>query len=1039
MPDNSMVQISPRMPRALLVGRSHQGPLGGPHKASPLARQQVLLQEATAHKQSGSGRARSPASPQQSPRSRTSPLDSPRSLLAPWKANGSLPTFDSVWNDYQDNSSFARRNWKAQLADPPKKLELAPLCDVSPKASPRGASLNSPRALPSPRNAVKLRAEPAAAKEIVQEASPEAKQKQLAKKQRQLQDAIHCICQAIREKGQTHLEAFLSFLGKDTGGADQKRLMSAEDFKQGIKGLKLDLTDAVVSLIVNRLDPHGTGEIQYSQFIKEFDIARRKREDGAVLLEQVALAIHEKWGLSTDAFAALDTDGDSALNMQELKLGIKALMPQLSKAQVTCLLNHAGVDPVAGMLSYRAFCAAFTPKSVAALGAAPLTQPGQILRRGNSSLNVHNIVVAPPIEPAEVQRVRGVVSRAIVSQFGDVEMAYRDWDTTSTGLAAGGLRAGLKRLGLGLTDQQMSGLLELPEKDKHGKISPADFKRVFAVKKRHEEPPSPVAPPPDKTRELRVIVANALRDKFPSAQVAFTEFDASGNGFVSPVELMFGLKKQGVGIDEAQATALVKLGDLDNDGVLSLTEFRNWFFAATVPTRIEKSAEEIAHDCEKAEREAKAVEVLRQNLGPRLKDRYGSLLNAFKDLDQSCNGLLSLPELMKAVRAAGFMSTPLSRVKALMLVGKAQSAARQVKKKAKTSSSNQVPREGEDAVPKAPDEGEDHPAPKAPGEGEDAVSKAPGEGEDHPAPKAPRQGEDPALAAPAPQDSVTEAALYDTEDNALPSAGAVSEPESASGEHGDQTGPTVADSGGDSTTSDTLTQFELSGEVEPVEHVLTEGQDKSTGESGGKHSRKISSPDVGEAKTVAGGVSWETEQAELDTKEPEPELELDFVEFSQLLEPPALKKPLRRAASMRLPSSTQTRNLTISISPPPKEKPKATSSTISPGTKSVHSPHPPPSEKIPNSPGVTSADAHRPLPGYSPSATSPSAPSASSPATPKVPKVQVTRSETDPTKTSPAGSPRTSAKSPRRTVDLLPSKRQLLRGASMRLPPSKGW
>ncbi|MFO0005035.1 MAG: EF-hand domain-containing protein, partial [bacterium] len=132
--------------------------------------------------------------------------------------------------------------------------------------------------------------------------------------------------------------------------------------------------------------------------------------------------------------------------------------------------------------------------------------------------------------------------------FNEVNSAFRKYDSDGDGHIS---RQELKQVMAGFPDQEVDSIFELGDKDQNGGIDYQEFVAMMIPKSSS--------------------ILKKIASQFSGVQQikdAFKSIDANGDGAISRQELRAGLR-----LSDEELDVVFAIGDVDQDGEISLTEF----------------------------------------------------------------------------------------------------------------------------------------------------------------------------------------------------------------------------------------------------------------------------------------------------------------------------------------------------------------------------------------------------------------------------------------------------------------------------------
>ena len=317
----------------------------------------------------------------------------------------------------------------------------------------------------------------------------------------------------LRERG-IDLDSAFSVLDADGSGSVTHR-----EFKDGLRELGIELPHAQMKELIATFDEDGDGDIDYSEFVREFTDGEDPLVDAWTLQSKLAVVdadIAEED--LNDAFGKLDYDGDGSITHDEFRAGLRRIGVVLPIGTVKELIRTFDADDD-GMIEWQEFVHEFgtKPHQLQAL----LLAQGQkteareeILKRIWKQVDVDG---SGALDRDEVRQVLILMGRsedeidldAAMEEMDDDrsgEVDYQEFETwfvnRGVDLAAtfaamdvdgdGSLthkefRDGLRGLGINLPISQVEGLIATFDKDDDGEIDYNEFVREFQNNERTPE------------------------------------------------------------------------------------------------------------------------------------------------------------------------------------------------------------------------------------------------------------------------------------------------------------------------------------------------------------------------------------------------------------------------------------------------------------------------------------------------------------------------------------------------------------------------
>ena len=309
----------------------------------------------------------------------------------------------------------------------------------------------------------------------------------------------------LRERG-IDLDAAFGTLDADGSGSVTHR-----EFKDGLRQLGIDLPHAQMKELVATFDEDGDGDIDYSEFVREFTDGEDPLADAWTLQSKLAVVdadIAEED--LNDAFSKLDYDGDGSITHDEFRAGLRRIGVVLPIGTVRELIRAFDADDD-GMIEWKEFVHEFGTKPHQ-LQALLLAQGQKTDAREEILKRIWKQVDADgsgALDRDEVRQVLILMGRAEDEIDLDAAMAemdcdhsgevdYKEFETwffkRGVDLAAtfaamdidgdGSLshkefRDGLRALGVNLPISQVEGLIATFDKDGDGEIDYNEFVREF--------------------------------------------------------------------------------------------------------------------------------------------------------------------------------------------------------------------------------------------------------------------------------------------------------------------------------------------------------------------------------------------------------------------------------------------------------------------------------------------------------------------------------------------------------------------------------
>ena len=143
------------------------------------------------------------------------------------------------------------------------------------------------------------------------------------------------------------LQTLLSEKGLDLNAAygaldaDGSGSITHQEFRDGLRGLGIDLPNTQIREIIAVFDEDGDGEIEYREFIREFGAKPEELESTLARLQSKLVAVDADFTAAdlTSAFAALDFDGDGSITHDEFRSGLRRIGIQLPVTTVEQLIK----------------------------------------------------------------------------------------------------------------------------------------------------------------------------------------------------------------------------------------------------------------------------------------------------------------------------------------------------------------------------------------------------------------------------------------------------------------------------------------------------------------------------------------------------------------------------------------------------------------------------------------------------------------------------------------------------------------------------
>jgi len=346
-----------------------------------------------------------------------------------------------------------------------------------------------------------------------------------------------------------------------------------------------------------------------------------KNRDDMAVWNRVALKLFSHGGSAArlrETFRKMNTDGDGTVSYEELRAGLRHHNLDFSDVEFARLWKAADADR-SGAMDYEEFMGMFEHFQ-------PLEPPAEKRR-------ADNVMVAAPWEPvrgefkafnraatrvpdenfepgsyeeqAHDHRTLQLISRRFQQAESRLRLIFRRFDTDKNGtVSRDEFFAGMKKIGLGMSDKQLSRFMDMVDTDGSGAIDYEEFISKF-------EEASPLAPEqgpvkaagarcasslsaatttttatttlPDDATVARVNanpLVRQLREKLyqkaGSAKQLFRQYDVNGDGYLSNAEMGKVVAMLAPQMDKEEVNTLVFAMDPSGDGYLNYREFCNF-------------------------------------------------------------------------------------------------------------------------------------------------------------------------------------------------------------------------------------------------------------------------------------------------------------------------------------------------------------------------------------------------------------------------------------------------------------------------------
>ena len=376
--------------------------------------------------------------------------------------------------------------------------------------------------------------------------------------------------------------------------------VEALELKQGLEEAgMIDAEDAATALLT-RADDDGDGRITLDEFLACFESG----EEGETLEEKIAQ--RKKGAENRDPrlrkvrtlFATIDADGNGTVSADELRTGMERVGLSLTDSAVSGLIGEADAngDGVVTMDEFR-----------------------QLIIKYFEGGTTENMT------PEELAR-----HRRQMRKLKTIEAIFHAMDTDNSGTCdANEMMGGMLRAGLAASKEDVLEILKEGDVEGDGELSLQEFMHCFDGVELEEFTPEEAA-------------AMQKREQLTSL---FESMDLDGSGEVSGSELRVGLLKAGIVQSDEEAFAILRRGDTDHDGDLTLGEFIDCFPDLAV------------------KEEQKVI------------DPVDRLRNIFRDIDDDNTGYVDSQELFTGLVGAGVVVTQ-DEIQELLIAGDEDGDAR---------------------------------------------------------------------------------------------------------------------------------------------------------------------------------------------------------------------------------------------------------------------------------------------------------------------------------------------------------------------------
>lgn len=270
------------------------------------------------------------------------------------------------------------------------------------------------------------------------------------------------------------------------------------------------------------------------------------------------------------SFNQFDADGDGAITQQELGAGMRNMRMSFSNEETSAIFAASDSNND-GEINYTEFVSVLIPTC------------GDALTKFRKCFS-------------NVQNAKTEFNKFDVD--GDKEITLDELK---------------KGMGGNFSQQEVNAVFAMGDTDQDGSISFLEFAKLMI--------PS--------AADALTKFWKCYRD-LKSVKAAFKQFDADGDGNITPQEVMQGMKQSGRNISQEEIDTLFVLADRDNDGAIDFVEF-SLIMIPTAPERIAK---------------------LKKSLNTKEK-----VETAFKKFDSNNDGAIDATEMTKGLKASGICLT----------------------------------------------------------------------------------------------------------------------------------------------------------------------------------------------------------------------------------------------------------------------------------------------------------------------------------------------------------------------------------------------
>jgi len=458
------------------------------------------------------------------------------------------------------------------------------------------------------------------------------------------------------------IAAFAQFDSNNDGSISQQELSA------GMRNMRMSFSNEETNAIFAAADINADGEIAYTEFVS---LMIPTAGDALLKFRKVFANVQN----AKNAFIKFDTDGDSEINIQELKNGMG---PNFSESEVKAVFALGDTDQD-GTISFLEFAKLMIPTATDALakfwkcfrdmkivrqafkqfdtdndGAITrqeVIQGMKVSGRNFSSEEIDTLFVLAdrdgdgqidfpefalimiPTAPERIAKLKRKFKNK-----AEVEAAFQRFDTDKDGaIDARELATGLKNSGILLTDQEVETIFAVADLDGDGKIDMGEFGQLLGV-----GGVAAASTPASSAGSSSAIIEKfrGLYKTIDQVRSAFTQYDVDRDGSISKQELEQGMVKSGQ-FTAQESKIVFDLADSDGDGSIDIGEFVQLMFASA----------------------GQLISNLKQNFASEADVRA-----AFASWDSDNDGQISFAELKAAVQRSGQKLTD-EDINAIFVVG----------------------------------------------------------------------------------------------------------------------------------------------------------------------------------------------------------------------------------------------------------------------------------------------------------------------------------------------------------------------------------